>query len=89
MRAVQRRFLRALREDGRGNQQKRKNLQGNITLYISPKLFHIWLWVDWWDTYGTTFSWQAITELPEKLKDWFFEMFEYARESQVSSPIFD
>src|SRR5206468_5528481 len=35
------------------NQQKRKNLQGNITLYISPKLFHIWLWVDWWDTYGT------------------------------------
>lgn len=69
------------------NQQKRKNLQGNVTLYLSPKLFHIWLWADWWNTYGPSFSWDAINDLPGKLKDWFLDMFEYAKESKAAETV--
>lgn len=29
--------------------QERKILQGDVTLYITPRLLHIKLWVDWWD----------------------------------------
>jgi hypothetical protein len=68
-------------------QQKRKNLQGNTTLYLSPKLFHIKLWVDWWETYGSTFEWTAINELPDRLRDWFIEMFEYAKASNAADHV--
>ena len=32
--------------------KKRKILQGDKTLYITPKLFHLWLWSEWWTTHG-------------------------------------
>lgn len=65
------------------NQLKnRKILQGNTTLYITPKLLHIKLWTDWWGNYGTSFQIKEFaSKLPPKLVDWFLEMFEYARES--------
>lgn len=56
----------------------RKILQGENTLYITPKLLHIRLWIDWWDTYGEGFSLEELTGLPPTLINWFFEMFEYA-----------
>ena len=38
--------------------RNRKILQGETTLYISPKLLHIKLWADWWD-------WRAVSSLTE------------------------
>lgn len=66
----------------------RKILQGENTLYITPKALHIKLWSEWWDTYGNTFSLDKFVKgLPESLIDWFYEMFKYARESKVASDI--
>lgn len=60
----------------------RKILQGETTLYITPRLLHIKLWADWWDTYGDGFVVQEFVEgLPPALVDWFFDMFRYARGS--------
>lgn len=63
--------------------KSRKILQGEDTLYITPKLLHIKLWVDWWDTYGSAFSLNEFAKgLPPALLDWFFEIFKYAAVSQ-------
>lgn len=66
--------------------KKRKILQGENTLYITPKLLHIKLWIDWWEIYGATFTGKELLNLPpSSLLDWFFEMFEYAAGSEVAS----
>ena len=36
--------------------RSRKILQGDATLYITPKLLHIWLWSQWWKTYSFNFQ---------------------------------
>jgi hypothetical protein len=66
----------------------RKLLQGEYTLYITPKAFHIKLWVDWWENYGPTFDLEDFSkDLPPKLLEWFYEMFIYARESNAASRV--
>jgi len=65
-------------------------LQGENTLYITPKALHIVMWTEWWDTYGSSFNIDEFLEdVPEnlQLRDWFHEMFEYARESGVAFDI--
>ena len=65
--------------------QERKILQGDVTLYITPRLLHIKLWVDWWDSHGDDVDLVALIQsLPDKLADWFREMFRYARESKAA-----
>jgi hypothetical protein len=68
--------------------RQRKILQGEYTLYLTPKLLHIKLWVDWWDTYGRAFDFQVFTTnfSPEMLEG-FYEMFEYAASSQAAPRI--
>lgn len=59
--------------------QRRKTLQGEDVLYISPKALHLWLWMNWWENYGDLFNMaEMVQELPEQLEGWFFAMFEYA-----------
>lgn len=66
----------------------RKILQGEFTLYITPKLLHINLWTEWWETYGWPFNLEAFTQdLTPKLVEWFYEMFQYAAESEAASRI--
>ncbi len=66
--------------------RRRKVLQGENTLYITPKLLHIKLWVDWWDEHGNMFDLDQFSEgLPEKLIGWFHDMFQYAKESEAAS----
>lgn len=66
----------------------RKILQGDFTLYITPKALHIKLWTEWWDTYGATFNLEEFTQhLTPKLVEWFYEMFQYAAESEAASRI--
>ena len=65
--------------------RKRKILQGETTLYITPQLLHIKLWLDWWNTYGEGFSLNYLADLPPTLITWFFEMFKYAAGSPAAS----
>ncbi len=67
--------------------RKRKILQGETTLYITPKMLHIWLWLEWWETYGEGFPLEEFLHLPLALPDWFTQMFEYAAGSEAASRI--
>ncbi len=63
----------------------RKILQGENTLYITPKALHIKLWTDWWDIYGNGFDFKVFSgKIPDSLRNWFYEMFKYAAESQAA-----
>lgn len=68
--------------------RKRKILQAEDTLYISPKGFHLWLWMKWWESYGSGVDFEELVkELPSQLRKWFFDMFEYAANSDVTKSI--
>ena len=70
--------------------KRRKILQGQSTLYITPKALHIKLWVEWWRIYGNSFDLETFTQgLPSrsKLIEWFHEMFQYAAESEPAARI--
>ncbi len=65
--------------------RNRKILQGSDTLYITPKALHIKLWNEWWDNYGESFELETfLVNLPNKLQQWFSEMFVYARQSKIA-----
>jgi hypothetical protein len=66
--------------------RQRRILQGETTLYITPKLLHIKLWSDWWDLYGENFSAQQfLGAIPDTLHEWFYDMFAYAHGSATIS----
>ena len=68
--------------------RKRKILQGETTLYITPKLLHVWLWVDWWNHHGNGFDQEEFAkDLKGNLLPWFLEMFRYAEQSQVARKV--
>ena len=68
--------------------KNRKILQGEFTLYITPKLLHIKLWTEWWNSYGSGFDLEEFTQdLTPKLVEWFYDMFKYAAESEAASRI--
>jgi hypothetical protein len=68
--------------------RKRKILQGETTLYITPKFLHIWLWVDWWNHHGSGFALEEFAkDLKGNLLPWFFEMFRYAEQSRVARTV--
>lgn len=73
------------------NLKNRKILQGEYILYITPKLLHIKLWIEWWNTYGKVFSiddyTNLVNSLPATLIEYFHEMFKYAKESEIASKI--
>lgn len=71
-----------------GELRRRKLLQGETTLYITPKALHIKLWIDWWNIYGNTFDLNEFAEpLPPQLLERFHEMFKYATASEVASQV--
>ena len=66
-----------------------KILQGESTLYITPKLLHIKLWVDWWDIHGNSLVFEDFAgAIPPRLLDWFFEMAQYAEQSRAAQEVF-
>ena len=68
--------------------RKRRILQGETTLYITPRLLHIRLWLDWWNIYGDSFEFtEFCRKLQGKLLEWFIEMVRYAAESPASSKV--
>ena len=68
--------------------KNRRILQGETTLYITPIALHIKLWTEWWDIYGSGFDLNEFRRgLTPKLVEWFYEMFQYAAESDAASRI--
>lgn len=66
--------------------KKRKLLQGDTTLYITPKALHIKLWCEWWDAFGDDFDLESFSsDLPESLREYFNEMVVYAEESKAAT----
>ena len=66
--------------------RERRILQGESTLYITPKALQIWLWTQWWERHHRLFKLEDFTEgLPPKLVERFYEMFVYAAESGAAS----
>ncbi len=70
--------------------RQRKILQGESTLYITPKALHIKLWTQWWEIRRSTFNLEDFTqdlEQKQELIEYFYEMFVYAAESEVTSRV--
>jgi len=68
--------------------RRRRILQGENTLYITPKPLHIKLWAEWWDTYGVSFNVREFIQgMTPSLRRWFGEMTIYASESPVASNV--
>ncbi len=63
----------------------RKILQGEFTLYITPKALHIKLWTQWWEIRRLTFNLETFTQdLEPELVEYFYDMFVYAAESEAA-----
>jgi hypothetical protein len=68
--------------------RQQRLLQGENTLYLTPKALHIVLWIEWWETYGSMFDFEGfLAALTDSLRGWYFEMFEFARESPTANKI--
>ena len=66
-----------------------KILQGHATLYITPKILHVYLWTQWWERYGANIfpKMGELVTSEERMRSsvnlvqWCFDMFEYASRS--------
>lgn len=67
--------------------RRRKILQGEDTLYITPKALHIKLWNEWWEVRAGFAVPEFVEQLPEKLRVWFVDMFRYARDVGASGEL--
>ncbi len=72
-----------------------KILQGHSTLYITPKILHVYFWTQWWKNYGRSIA-PSFDELviseegardPLSLFKWYREMFKYAKQSPEASKV--
>lgn len=63
----------------------RRILQGKRTLVIVPRLLHIHLWLEFWNSHGRSFDFVAtFAAMPESLQNWFLRLFSYAHANPVS-----
>ncbi|RKU23269.1 hypothetical protein C6500_02050 [Candidatus Poribacteria bacterium] len=70
--------------------KERRILQGEFTLYVTPKALHIKLWAQWWERRSQRFNFETFRQnLTPKLVEWFYEMFQYAAESDAALGIVD
>lgn len=61
--------------------RKRRILQGGSTLYITPRLLHVQLYRDFWNSHGNAFDIATeLAEMPRTLNRWFIEMMRFAHE---------
>ena len=68
----------------------RRVLQGSRTLFFVPKALHIYLWKQFWESYGRGFDFAEILNgMPETLHAWFMSMFKYAGDVASSHVIDD
>lgn len=66
--------------------RQQRILQGNRTLFIVPKILHVYLWTEYWQRHGRNSELNRdFVALPPTLKHWFIRMFPYAAESSVAT----
>jgi hypothetical protein len=67
---------------------RRKILQGDHVLYITPRALHIRLWIDWWSDFGAAIKMiDLLPTLSEQIRQWFAEMIEYAHATPVAKKL--
>jgi hypothetical protein len=65
--------------------KKRRILQGDRTLRIVPKALQIYLWREWWESYGAASSVNTmVAEMPKSMQGWFMRLFIYAHNNDAS-----
>lgn len=70
------------------NLKAKKILQQEHTLYISPKILHIWLYGKFWENKERKDQiFNEIDNMPADLKTWFSDMFQYAKNANLSVDI--
>ena len=70
-------------------------LQGTSMLYITPKILHIHLWVEWWKNHASSKAPRASDLVgrgeggsgSRRLLQWYLDMFRYARGSPAASAV--
>ena len=76
-----------------GELRRMRILQGPHTLYITPKILHVYLWLEWWRTYGDAELSEVLDAAGRgagaggegsapHLESSFYDMFAYAGESE-------
>ena len=71
-----------------GRLRKRRILQGKQTLLIVLPALHMYLWIDYWNSYGRGFEFEAFLDhIPSPLQHWFFQQFIYAHASPVAGNV--
>jgi hypothetical protein len=71
-----------------GRLRKRRILQGKQTLLIVPPALHMYLWIDYWNSYGRGFDFEAFLDhIPSPLQHWFLQQFIYAHASPVAGNV--
>jgi len=71
-----------------GTLESRLILQGETTLYITPRGLHIRMWTEWWENYENLYSFEELLEevsQSPQLRDWFYQMIKYAHGSTAAS----
>lgn len=64
--------------------RSRRVLQGSRTLFFVPKALHIYLWRQFWDSYGRSFDFvRTFNSMPPSLHTWFMSMFKYAGQASA------
>ena len=70
-----------------------KILQGSSTLYITPKILHVYLWTQWWEQYNTRMAFDVLESISQggdndqNLIREYYKMFEYAKQSPQASAV--
>lgn len=65
--------------------QERRILQGSTTLFITPRLLHVYLWTEFWNKHGRGFdSLGFLQHLPGQMVRWFVTMLQYGGSSNVA-----
>jgi hypothetical protein len=68
----------------------RRVLQGSRTLFFVPRALHIYLWQQFWTSYGRGFDFSRTFEaMPVSLHAWFMQMFKFAGEAATAHVIDD
>ena len=65
--------------------RSRKVIQGTTTLYITPRLLHVFLYKDFWKRYGHGFNIaEEMRHMPDALQVWFSEMIKHSHDSKYA-----
>ena len=73
-----------------GSLRARRVLQGSKTLFYVPRALHIYLWKQFWESYGRGFDFAGVfASMPETLHAWFMSMFKFAGAAATSDVIYD